>query len=333
MNPMLGPLRRFALTLAIAWVVLAAAGIVYARVLDLPARLAAPIVAAFLWEASFYLTLAFAEVRAAIEQRWRPPLVGAGLAASAVLPYLVYALPTGTFHWTSAAILAALAVVAAFWFLMLPRNPFWDAAFVVLMAAVVLGKLFSRIYLSPVPGVHLEILGQLAWTRLGIWIILSFRRQEGIGFGFIPVRAEWLSGIRQYLYFLPLGLPLGLVSGVLRFQPVQMEWWKAAGLAAGTFLGILWVVALAEEFFFRGLLQQWFSNWLHSRTAGLILASVAFGLVHLPFRGFPNWGFALIATIAGVFYGRAYFQSGSIRAAMVTHALVVTTMRVFFAPG
>jgi membrane protease YdiL (CAAX protease family) len=58
---------------------------------------------------------------------------------------------------------------------------------------------------------------------------------------------------------------------------------------------------------------------------------VVFGLVHLWFREFPNWQFAVIAGVAGVFYGLAYVASGGIRAAMVTHALVVATWRTFLA--
>ena len=39
---------------------------------------------------------------------------------------------------------------------------------------------------------------------------------------------------------------------------------------------------------------------------------------------------AIVAGIAGVFYGIAFLQAKSVRASMVTHALVVTTWRVFF---
>ena len=39
---------------------------------------------------------------------------------------------------------------------------------------------------------------------------------------------------------------------------------------------------------------------------------------------------ALIAGIAGCFYGRAFQRAGSIRAGMVTHALVVTVWRTVF---
>jgi len=178
--------------------------------------------------------------------------------------------------------------------------------------------------------VRLEILGQMMWTRTGVMVMLWFRRAEGIGFGFLPTKAEWNIGLRNYLYFLPVGLPLALGIGLLRFRPLPLAWWMAAGVAAGTFLGMLWVVALAEEFFFRGLMQQWLCQRLGSRVAGLILTSVAFGLVHLPFRAFPNWRFALVAAVAGLFYGRAYSQAGGIRAAMIAHALVNTTTRVLF---
>src|SRR5436309_2124548 len=110
--------------------------------------------------------------------------------------------------------------------------------------------------------------------------------------------------------------------------------WRALGgiaaLAAATFFGILWVVALGEEFFFRGLLQQWVTGWLSSEWAGLLVTSVLFGAVHLWFRQFPNWRFAALAAVAGVFYGLSFRQAHSIRASMVTHALAVTAWRTFF---
>jgi hypothetical protein len=178
--------------------------------------------------------------------------------------------------------------------------------------------------------VTVQILGQLMWIRTGIWAVLSLRGATGIGFGFLPTLRDWSCGIRYYLYFLPVGLPLALWTGLLRFQPRELEWWQTAAMAVGTFLGMLWVVALGEEFFFRGLLQQWLCRWLRNSTAGLIVTSILFGLVHLPFRGFPNWRFALVAAVAGAFYGRAYARSGGIRAAMVVHALVNTTTRLLF---
>jgi membrane protease YdiL (CAAX protease family) len=69
------------------------------------------------------------------------------------------------------------------------------------------------------------------------------------------------------------------------------------------------VVGLSEEFFFRGMLQQLLTKRLKSTIAGLLLTSILFGLVHLPFRGFPNWRFALLAALAGIFYGLGLYPS------------------------
>jgi membrane protease YdiL (CAAX protease family) len=92
-----------------------------------------------------------------------------------------------------------------------------------------------------------------------------------------------------------------------------------------TFFGALWVLALGEELFFRGLLQQWLSDWMRNPWAGLVLTSLIFGAAHLWY----DWRFAVLAAIAGLFYGFAFMQGKGIRAAMVTHALTVTTLKMF----
>ncbi|MCP5111229.1 MAG: CPBP family intramembrane metalloprotease [bacterium] len=193
------------------------------------------------------------------------------------------------------------------------------------MAGVYMAKVFDGIYPEPVDGLHIEVLGQLMWIRLGISAVLLLRRMGGIGFGFWPTAAEWRIGLWQYLLFLPAGALLMYGLDFARFDPADGFWWKGIG----TFFGILWVVALAEELFFRGMLQRWLVDWLGSKT-GLVLTSLAFGAVHLPFREFPNWEFATLAALAGLFYGRAFLQGNGIRAGMVTHALVVATWRTLF---
>src|SRR5208337_26763 len=80
-------------------------------------------------------------------------------------------------------------------------------------------------------------------------------------------------------------------------------------LVPGIFLGMLWTVALSEEFLFRGVLQQWLEEWSWSRSTALVLTSLSFGVVHLWFRGFPNWRWALIAAALGWFCGRARNQA------------------------
>ena len=247
------------------------------------------------------------------------------LVATFVAPYLMYATNTGQFRWMAFVQLAALATALSLWYKILPASPLADGAFLVLTAAVVLRGYLDPIYSSPMHGLHLEILGYLALRRLCIMVMLVERRVEGIGFGFIPNLAEWKIGALHFVYFLVVAVPLAWLTHLVKLGP-GMSLWKNAGI----FIGALWVVALPEEFFFRGLLQQWLGQWTRSPGLGLAGASILFGAAHLGFRGFPNWRFALVAAIAGWFYGRAYRQAGSIRASMVTHALVVTLWRAWF---
>jgi membrane protease YdiL (CAAX protease family) len=198
------------------------------------------------------------------------------------------------------------------------------------MAGVYLAKPFDAIYGRPAPHVALSILGQLMWIRLGLMAVLSLRSLDDARFGFVPSAKEWRVGVQHYLYFLPVGAALGYWERIARFHPQQLVWWKFAGVLVATFAGILWVVALAEEFFFRAFLQQALGKQLHSETAGLLTASVLFGLAHLPFRKFPNWRIAILAGVLGLFCGLALIKARSVKASMVTHALVVTTWRMFF---
>jgi len=229
---------------------------------------------------------------------------------------------TGQFEWWLLTRLAALALAISLWYVVLPPGAWSDAALLLLIASALLLKYFDPIYAPPVRGLDAEILGHLALVRISVLVLLIERGVRGTGFGFLPRAVEWRTGIYNYLLFLPIGVPLALVLGVARIG-AAVEAWKIGA----TFFGVLWVVALSEEFFFRGVLQQWMAEWTGNRSLALLFTAILFGAVHLPFRSFPNWRFALVAAVAGWFYGRAFEQAHSIRAGMVAHALVVTTWR------
>jgi membrane protease YdiL (CAAX protease family) len=312
-------LGGFRAALLAGWTALSAAGLLYARSKGIPAWTALPVLAAFLVEYPFYLVPAFEGVRTRFEHS------PAWLVASFLAPYVLYASNTGQFRWWALAQLAALAIALSLWYQIFPAAPLADGAFLALVAAVVLRGYFEPIYTSPWRGLHLEILGHVALTRLCAMVMLLERRVPHVGYGFMPSLAEWKTGLRHFAYFLIAGIPLAWATRLVRLGP-GMPVWKIAA----TFLGMLWVVALSEEFFFRGLLQQWMVEWTGHPARGLAGASILFGAAHLGFRGFPNWKFALAAAVAGWFYGRAYQQGQSIRASMVTHALVVTVWRAWF---
>ena len=76
--------------------------------------------------------------------------------------------------------------------------------------------------------------------------------------------------------------------------------------------------------------MHWIGQWTRSLTASLLLSSLVFGLIHLWYGGFPNFRWVALTAVLGWFCGRARLMAGSIRAGMVTHALVVTA-RLFVA--
>jgi len=324
-------MRQFLTTLVVVWTAASIATFFYSQQQNIPTSVALAVLPAFLIEAVFYLMPGFEAVRKGFDRLGSKPLRALVLTAFALIPYLVEAPRTGTFRLSSFVALLAVVVVAAFWYAWIRPSLPADLLFMAFLAAVYLSKIFDQIYGQPAPHVKLAILGQLMWIRLGILAVLSLRSLPNARFGFVPSRSEWRIGILFYLFFLPVGGVIAYWLNFAKFHPPTLAWWKLALLAPATFLAFLWVVALFEEFFFRAFLQRILAGALGSGMAGLALASVLFGLAHLTSRhSFPNWRFAIVAGVSGIFYGMAFLKAGSVRAGMVTHALVVTTWRLFF---
>jgi uncharacterized protein len=314
----------FPAAVSAGWVLLAVAALVYAGMKGIPAWTALPIAAAFLIEFPFYLLPAFDAARL------RSPGL---LAAACVAPYLVYGIPTGEFRALGFLVLLLVVLPVCFWYRILPRSPVTDVLFLALVAGVYISKIFAWIYLSPIPTAirDLSALGHLMLIRTAAIAILALRGGVNVEFRFIPNAREWLTGLRWFALLVPACGTALWAQGLARIRPQPHGVFVVAGIALGEFAGILWVVALSEEFLFRGLLQQWLEQWTGSSIAALILASTVFGGAHLGFHGhFPNWHFAIVAALFGLWCGLAWRESRTIQAGMVTHALGATLYRVFF---
>jgi len=94
--------------------------------------------------------------------------------------------------------------------------------------------------------------------------------------------------------------------------------------ALAAFAFSFFLVAVPEELFFRGWLQNLLERRM-GRTPALILTAVLFGLAHFNKRAAHfNWRYVLLAAIAGIFYGRAWRQGRRVGASAITHATVDT---------
>jgi len=315
--------------LPLFWLACTTAAYVYALQRGIPSSVVLAALPAFLLEATLFLTLGIESWRKKLE-KLRPAGVAALLVLAAIAPYCAASLAFGSFRWQALAGIALLSGLVSFWYVVLPQKPAADLLLLALLAGVVLTKVFPSLYIRPDPRLPLEALGQAMWIRTGAFALLSVRRVQGVGFGFWPSLREWKIGAIFFLLMLPVVAGLAWWIGWGKFHAPEATWIRTPVIVVLTFFGGLWVLALGEEFFFRGLLQQWIGGWLHNEWAGLIATSLLFGAVHLPYGSFPNWRFALLASVAGVFYGLAFRQASSIRASMVTHALTITTVRIFF---
>ena len=299
-----------------------AAGWWYARMKGIPAKIAIPIIAAFLVELPLYLAPWFGSARAAFKRLGRWTCAGV-LAATAILPYLVYSVPTGLCDGFDLFRLAGLAVTLSFWYLVFPLAIWSDLLFLLGPAAVMITKVLKQIYFSPLPHVSIDILGHLMLIHVAALAILVLRGLTGINPGLIPTRTETWIGVRAFLLFLPLGFALAWILR-MKVRPAPFPLWYAVGIFLGSYL----VVSFSEEFAFRGVLQQHLS-YLTGRWTGLAIASALFGLSHLYFGKFPNWHLVVLAGVSGLFNGWAYQESGGIRASMITHALTATVWSIW----
>ncbi len=326
MRPMTKTPDGFRAALLVGWGVLGLAAILYARARGIPSWAALPVVAAFLIEYPFYLVPAFPTLRDRIGARGVPFFA----LAVAALPYLACCSGAIAFSWGGFARVVAVALVFGLWYALMPASKVVDIAYLGLFAAVIVGGVFNPVYTPLQPNFkdlkNVVAIPHLSLISTAAMALILQRKVPETGYGFIPNAREWRIGLLHAAYFAPIGLPLALILGATHFATPKPIWYIAA-----TFIGMLCVVSLSEEFLLRGVLQQWVEDWTGSRMRALLTTSAIFGLLHLWLGGFPNWKWALVAGILGWFCGRARNQAGSIRASMVTHALIATIWRAFFA--
>lgn len=277
-----------------------------------------------------------------------------------VVPYVVISVPRGEFRVAYALLFAAVPVTLAALFVFVPPKDHglsWPDA----LALVAVGV---PVEFGLLRGAFPRALGVFPKFLLMdglLYAYLVVRRLPGIGY---DSRLRWrdpLVGLREWAFFAPIAIVLGTVIGFIRFRPYLPE----LGSTAAGWLVTFFFVALPEELFFRGLLQNLLERRFMAHVTNvdpavqspdnrprspvlagiesperaftksrklraLLIASAVFGLSHfnkpLPF----NWRYVTLATIAGIFYGRAWLDRRSLGASAITHATVDVVWGLWF---
>jgi CAAX protease family protein len=259
-----------------------------------------------------------AEQVAAAVARW-PSAIRLAMPAFLVAPYVVIAATQHMFRWQWFGLYAALPVVIA-WLLAQAavvdpeqRGNWRDALILLTLGLAVDLRWFDVAWPAGLRG-----LNNLLLVDAGLYGFLTIRRLDGTGFDFHLRLSDWKTGLRELLFFAPVVLVLGLALGFLHPRGNLPPLGKAILSWAGIFV----FVAVLEELFFRA----WVQNLLERRVgrhAALLIASVLFGLSHFNKRSAHfNWRYVLLATLAGIFYGRAWRENRRVPASAITHTCV-----------
>jgi membrane protease YdiL (CAAX protease family) len=254
---------------------------------------------------------------------------GVLIATIPFLAYLIYIAGTNSFTGRRAAIAAAytltpvvLAISAG-----AAKAGAWQD-YLVMVAIFLPLKMRLLDILWPYGEVGIgPIAAMLLAISVALGTFLFVRQFDGVGYNIVWGRNAALAVLIHFALVAVILIPLGTALHFIRFDPSQASWESLPGDAFLIFLLTAW----PEELLFRGLLQNSLSRTLSSENVGWFAASVVFGLAHITNNGvFPNWRYALLATIAGVFYGRTWRKTNSIFTSAIVHALVDTMWHLLF---
>ena len=108
--------------------------------------------------------------------------------------------------------------------------------------------------------------------------------------------------------------------------------WLPLEFVAGAFSVILVGTALPEEILFRSLIQNLILLRFGASWRTLLAASLIFGCAHLDNgpQPLPNWRYMILATIAGVAYGKVFQKASTVLSSAALHAMVDWTKHFFF---
>jgi hypothetical protein len=267
----------------------------------------------FMFLALSYLGLSVQAFQVRLRRVIRSPAASVLVAPGVLLvSALAYAQAAGLPLAPRAGLYAAYLFVPAV-LLFFGRNAAQPSPLPVLAAAAVLWLPIEFHLLPSLPLPSPD--GYDAVRLLGIvgalYLFLIGRPIGGIGYTFLLERGDFRYACTALGVYAIVALPIGMISHFLMWHPRV----DTVGVLL-TPITIYLVTAVPEEFLFRGLIQNLFTRTLDPRAA-LTMASVVFGLAHL-----PDPRYVVLATFAGAAYGWVYARTGKITASAVTHAAV-----------
>jgi uncharacterized protein len=243
------------------------------------------------------------------------------------LPYLLITLATRTFHWSWFFLYALLPIaITLLLHQALQLDPDQIGNWRDYLVLFTLGLAVDLRWFEPAWPPHLAVFNKIILLNAGIYGFLFIRQLNGVGFNLRLHLRDLRIGLREWALYIPIAIALGLSLSFLHFHPH----WPRASQVAVAYLFTFLFIAVPEELFFRGWLQNLLERRI-GRSQSLFLTSALFGLSHFNKRALHfNWRYVLLAAIAGIFYGRAWRQDRRVGASAITHTTVDTLWSIWF---
>ena len=164
---------------------------------------------------------------------------------------------------------------------------------------------------------------------LGLILFLGFRSFGGMKYNLPRSGKDLGMAVAGFALVAPVLIVIGIWIG---FIPLPHLPAASAGRMAWAAAVIFLATALPEEILFRSIIQNLLMQRFGSTLRMLIVASVIFGAAHLDNgpQALPNWRYMILATIAGLAYGRVFQKSSTVLASVALHAMVDWTKHFFF---
>ena len=164
---------------------------------------------------------------------------------------------------------------------------------------------------------------------LALVLFLGFRRLKGMKYELPRTRRDLWLPLAAFAITAPVLVAIGIPIGFI--PPPHLP--AASGSRMAEAVGLIFAgTAIPEEILFRSLIQNLMMQRWGTGLRVLLAASFIFGCAHLDNgpQPLPNWRYMILATVAGIAYGKVFEKSGTVLSSAALHTLVDWTKHFFF---
>ncbi len=169
---------------------------------------------------------------------------------------------------------------------------------------------------------------KLVIVNLVFFLFLIISEIKDVGYTWNLTVQDLKNAVLGFITFGIVAVPIGIQTGFISFHLTGLSFERVII----SVMVIFFFVAIPEEFFFRGIIQNLIEKNLKNKTkyapvVAILITSIIFGLTHF-YKG--DWRYIFLAVLGGIVTGVVYYKTKKITASAVSHMLVDATWSLFF---